>query len=95
MLKSLASAARVRRTFQALADGRTVTLGAWRLRRSSIQSDLTEFAWHDVIAVDRSEQHLLVRHKERGDMDIPLEEVPFPSLLTALARGLCGFARRE
>ncbi|MBI3822894.1 MAG: hypothetical protein HY289_09500 [Planctomycetes bacterium] len=85
-LEKLASAACLPIVLQQIAEGRTVRFGEWRLSRTWISNADAEVHWHDVLDVERTRRHIEIRPKQAGKMTVHLDEVPFPSLFTALAR---------
>jgi hypothetical protein len=94
-IENRASAAWMPDSLQAIAEGRPLRLGDWRLRRSSIQGPRTEVDWKNVFEVERNERDLVIHYWARREMTVPLDEIPFPSLFTALTRALYAHAREH
>ncbi len=90
-----AAAANIEKALHAIAEGRTIRFGEWRVRKSAIQGIAEEIAWRNVFEIERNDRDLLIRHEEHSALTIPLDEIPFPSMFTALARALHAHARER
>lgn len=93
-LENRASAAWIRPTLQAIADGRAIRFGVWRLRRSAIGDDAKEIEWRDVTDIERGRGELVFHHRGGRPLAIGLDEVPFPSMFIAIARSLLACSRQ-
>lgn len=94
-IENRASAAWIEATLQAIAEGKAIAFGRWRLRKSAIEGTGKEIEWRNVLEIERSDRDLVIHRTDRGHMVIPLDEIPFPSMFTALARAMYAYARQR
>ena len=94
-IETRAAAGNIEKALHAIADGRTIRFGEWRVRQSAIQGITEEIVWTSVSEVERNDRDLVIRHEVRSEVTIPLDEIPFPSMFTALARAMQAYARER
>jgi hypothetical protein len=78
---------------QQIAEGRSLRFGNWRLSRSALRDGDAEIAWHDISDIQLRERELRIRLLNGRDVTILLEEIAFPHLFVALARGIHAYSR--
>jgi hypothetical protein len=94
-LENRASAANIERAMRGIAEGRSIRFGNWGLRKSGINRAAEEVDWRNVFEIERDDRDLVIRYGERNTLTIPLDEIPFPSMFTALARAMHAHARER
>jgi hypothetical protein len=91
-----ASASRLPTVLRRLAEGETIVFGGVRLNRQWLANGPARFHWHEDGDVQVQGRSLMLReYRDRELVTIPLEETPFPSLFTVLARAIVAHARER
>jgi hypothetical protein len=90
-IENRASAASARETLKSIAEGRTIHFGDWSLSRSAID----RVDWRDVIAIDVDDRELVIHRRDRDEVAIHLDAIPYPSLFIAAARAAHAYARDQ
>jgi hypothetical protein len=92
-IEQKASAACAKAFLQHLAEGKTLRFGTWRLSRFSIREGDHEIIWKDVLDVEPARRELCILHYN-SNLTADLDEVPFPTLFTALTLACCAHSRQ-
>jgi hypothetical protein len=93
-IEKQASAACMPSVLREFAEGETIRFGTWRLSRSSIRGAHQTISWRDVLAVACDGRDVWIKLAD-GSMSVPLDDIPFPSLFTALAQASFGYMRES
>lgn len=93
-IEKQASAACLPSVLREFAEGETIRFGTWRLSRSSVRGHHHTIPWRDVLAVACDGREFWIKQTD-GSTTVPLDEIPFPSLFTALALASFGYMREQ
>jgi len=88
-----ASAACAQIVLEQIAEGRSVRFGDCRLSRSAFRDADTEIAWQNILDLQVNERELRIRRLDGSDVAVSLDEIPFPRMFVALARGIHAYSR--
>ena len=95
-IENRASAARLPTVLRPFAEGKTIPFANRGLQRHWIESLRERFDWTQIAAVEVDDRDLvLLGHGDRQLLTIPMEEIPFPSMFTALVRAIIAHARER
>jgi hypothetical protein len=91
-----ASAAWLKEALKLLSEGKTIHFGNWDLHRVSLDGDDGSIHWTQIADARVEANELVLRGADgRKSLAIWLNEVPLPSLFTALARALVAHAHER
>jgi hypothetical protein len=94
-IEKLASAACMASVIEQFADGKTIRFGTWRLSRFSVRDSDATISWQEVDSVSCDHREIWIKQTGGGRITAPLDEIPFPSLFTALAFASFGYTRAQ
>ena len=94
-IEKRASAACAAMFIRQIAEQRTVRFGEWRLSGWVLRSLDVEISWRDVTHIQVGDHELQISCRGGKDIAIVLDDVPFPSLFTALVQGIWGHVRES
>lgn len=92
-IERLASAACMASVIEQFADGKTIRFGTWRLSRFAVRDSDATISWNNVASVSRDHREVWIKQTGGGNISAPLDEIPFPSLFTALVFASFGYTR--